>query len=111
MLSKHTAVALGGVPDRAMDLSDSFYVASETLPCVTLTDKASSGTVLSYTVIHRRDKADRAVVLAATPEGAHCLATTDDAETVAALLGDNPIGSGVWFTQGERCLNFALDGR
>ena len=53
------------------------------------------GTVVSYTLVSRRDKEDIAIVLAETENGERFLASTTEKAITAPMQKDSPIGRAI----------------
>jgi acetyl-CoA C-acetyltransferase len=61
------------------------------------------GVIESFTVLHGRDGAEKALVTALMPDGRRALANTDDAETMAAMEATEHVGLDVRVHPDGRC--------
>lgn len=69
------------------------------------------GTIETYTVVYGKDGPTYAIVIGALPDGRRFIARADDAETVGALVAEDPLGRAVHLTNdGEERNAFALVG-
>ncbi len=112
ILSKHAAVVFSHRP-AANELIDwgnetIFEVKPEDMPAVPMADEADSGTVLTWTVIEKRDKPSLGVVLAASDSGERFFASSSDPEVTAAMHASSPIGRRINTYRDEQYLRFSL---
>lgn len=113
MLSKHAAVILAGAPDHTLSIDWRRYqpavISQEAIEERPLNETAQQGRIVTYTIMTRRDKPDRGVILGEDAAGARFLASTEDPATTAALRLEGVIGRPVTTSAGEHGLAFALD--
>tara|TARA_R110002049_G_scaffold134756_4_gene294289 strand:- start:260 stop:1786 length:1527 start_codon:yes stop_codon:yes gene_type:complete len=96
ILSKHAAAVLTTEPARAASL-DWHSSGERTLDCSNIGTRQMAvnpqrGTVVSYTLVSRRDKEDIAIVLAETENGERFLASSTEKAITAPMQKDSPIG-------------------
>jgi len=112
ILSKHAAAVFSHRP-AANEMIDwgratLFTVQPDELPAVPMVDAADSGTVLTWTVIEKRDKPSLGVVLAVTANGERFFASSSEPETTATMLATSPIGQRIATFQDDQYLRFKL---
>lgn len=105
LLSKHAAAVLSGDASRsaAIDWSAAPHcIDRESIPALALSENATAGTIVTYTVVAGRNAPDVGVVMADTPQG-RCLASSHDATVTAQLAEDGIIGRAIeFFLQDEQ---------
>ncbi|CAA0106158.1 Uncharacterised protein [Halioglobus japonicus] len=96
ILSKHAAAVLTTQPTRATCIdwrnSDGLKIDCSKIGIRQMANNAQRGTVISFTVVSRRDKDDIAIVLAETEAGERFLASSTEAAITASLQKSSPIG-------------------
>ncbi len=114
ILSKHAAVVFSHRPadDELVDWGNEeiFKVQPPDMPAIPMLDAAEGGTVLTWTVIEKRDKPSLGVVLAATDGGARFFASTSDPQVTAAMQASSPIGRHIETFEDDQYLRFRLAG-
>ncbi|MEZ5571547.1 MAG: hypothetical protein R3E64_05930 [Halioglobus sp.] len=99
MLSKHAAAVLSANPVHAGRIdwqhTDSFTIDCSNIMAKPLAITPAEGTVVTYTVIVRRDAPDTAVVLAETDSGERFVAVSDDDAITASMQQLSPIGRAI----------------
>lgn len=69
-----------------------------------------SGTIETYTVVYAKDRPHYAIVIGRLPDRRRFIARADDAETVGALVADDPLGRSVALTNDGTVNRFTLAG-
>lgn len=96
ILSKHAAAVLTTDPASAAGIdwrrSEELTVDCADIPARPVIRNAQRGTVVSWTVVSRRDKPDIAVVLGETAAGERFLASSTAPETTGPMQQASPIG-------------------
>lgn len=96
ILSKHAAAVLTTEPASATKIdwrdSESLTVDCTHIPLRPMATSAQCGTVTSYTVVSRREKADIAMVLAETAAGERVLASSTEPAITNSMHSSSPIG-------------------
>ncbi|NND67950.1 MAG: hypothetical protein HKN19_10210 [Halioglobus sp.] len=113
-LSKHAAVVFRHrpSPDELVDWgkTDIFRVQPEDLPEVPMAEGADEGTVLTWTVVEKRDKPSLGIVLATTAEGGRFYCTSSDPATTTAMNNASPVGARITTHRDDQYLRFSLAG-
>jgi acetyl-CoA C-acetyltransferase len=96
ILSKHAAAVLTTDPARAASIDwrrcEELTVDCADIPARPVSRNAQRGTVVSWTVVSRRDKADIALVLGETAAGERFIASSTEPEITGSLQQASPIG-------------------
>jgi acetyl-CoA C-acetyltransferase len=96
ILSKHAAAVLTTDAARATNTdwtrSDKLTLDCSDIPVRPIAKNAQRGTVISFTVVARRDKDDIAVVLAETAGGERFLASNTELAVTGPMQANSPIG-------------------
>jgi acetyl-CoA C-acetyltransferase len=96
ILSKHAAAVFTTDPARAESIDwrhgEELAVDCADISARTVIGNPQRGTVVSYTVVSRRDKADIALVLGETAAGERFLASSTEPEITGSLQQASPIG-------------------
>ncbi|MBK6510797.1 MAG: hypothetical protein IPG06_15995 [Haliea sp.] len=96
ILSKHAAAVFTTDPARAESIdwrrAEELAVNCADIPARPIIGNPQRGTVVSYTVVSRRDKADIALVLGETAAGERFLASSTEPEITGSLQQASPIG-------------------
>ena len=99
ILSKHAAAILTTDSHRAasMDWSGKGVIAVDCadIPLRAYAAKPQQGSIVSYTVVARRDKPDIGMVLAETPNRERFLASSTESQITEWMTEKNPIGRGI----------------
>jgi acetyl-CoA C-acetyltransferase len=67
------------------------------------------GTIQTYTVVYGKDGPTYAIAIGTLPDGRRFIARADDADTVGAMVADDPLGKAVLLTNdGEERNAFTL---
>jgi acetyl-CoA C-acetyltransferase len=91
MLSKHAATVLSCQP-RSLDWEtlEQTEITPDRFPSRTAASAPTSGKILSYTVVYKRNIAQQCFVLAETDAGERFIATNSDADTIADIEQQPP---------------------
>ena len=114
ILSKHAAAVLasnpkaGGTEPLELSAPEILEINRADIPSVPMAAAPESGTVLSYTVIFERKRADRAVILGETGSGERFLASCEDAATVDSMKLKSPAGRAVILSTDEGRNSFRM---
>jgi acetyl-CoA C-acetyltransferase len=96
ILSKHAAAVLTTHPARAASIDwrrgEELTVDCADIPALQVVGNAQRGSVVSYTVVSRRDKPDIALVLGQTTAGERFIASSTEAEITGQMHNASPIG-------------------
>lgn len=95
-LSKHAAAVFTTDPARAASIDwrhgEELTVDCADIPARPVIGNAQRGTIVSWTVVSRRDKADIALVLGETAAGERFLASSTEPEITGSMQQASPIG-------------------
>jgi acetyl-CoA C-acetyltransferase len=96
ILSKHAGMVLSATPViRDWGTEQNKAIEESDIAASAICDAPSTGSVISYTVIHQRDKPDRSVVLAESAQGERFLARSDEQADADEIMGEPPIGRSI----------------
>ena len=105
ILSKHAAAVLTTDAARANNIdwtrSEDLTLDCSDIPVRPMAANAARGTIMSFTVVSRRDKEDIAVVLAETTAGERFVASSTEPAVTASMQDNNPIGRNIDVHQEE----------